>query len=217
MHRSRTRKTCAAFTLIELLVVIAIIAVLAGIALPVFNSVQERARATQDLNNLRQLGIGTQTYLNDHDAVYFLPTTDWMTTLHPKYVSIWKAFLSPFDRRSETENDATAPISYGFNTNAVGQSGGGLSTDQIMRPSEFIVFGPMAKFDQKADSTACTISPGATQNAGRYEHNTHINACFADSHVENMLWSVFNSDSPPAGSTDKTSARWHPDPTSGPQ
>ena len=44
-----------AFTLIELLVVISIIAVLAAILLPVMNSVQNRARVVQAVNDERQI------------------------------------------------------------------------------------------------------------------------------------------------------------------
>ncbi len=209
MHLLRRRPS--GFTLIELLVVITIIAILAAIAFPVFNSVQERARVTQDLNNLRQLGIATQVYLNDQDGIYFLPTTDWMTTLQPKYVSGWKVFLSPFDRRTETGNDTTSPISYGFNGNARTATGS-LAIDQVAKPSEFILFAPMETFDQTARSTSCTIAPDAATNAGRHQGGTHIDACFADMHVENMLWSVFNSDAAAPGGTDSGSARWHPNP-----
>src|SRR4051812_31729532 len=46
----------SAFTLIELLVVIAIIAILAALAVPQLASAIEKGRATQDLNNLGQIG-----------------------------------------------------------------------------------------------------------------------------------------------------------------
>ncbi len=127
-----------AFTLIELLVVITIIAILVSIAVPVFSSVQEKARVTQDMNNLRQLGIGTQTYLNDHDGIPFDSTIGtWMGQLHGKYLPAWKIFQSPFDSRNSLENDATSPVSYGINPNAVG-----ISTDKIRKNTLFILFAP---------------------------------------------------------------------------
>ncbi|MGI8481634.1 MAG: type II secretion system protein [Chthoniobacterales bacterium] len=63
-------KNSSAFTLIELLVVISIIAVLVGIALPVFNSVQERAAQTKDLSNAKQIGLACKLFATDHDGKY---------------------------------------------------------------------------------------------------------------------------------------------------
>src|SRR5947199_4127782 len=60
------------FTLIELLVVIAIIAVLAAILFPVFAQTREKARQAGCMSNLRQLGMATMQYVQDHDETYEL-------------------------------------------------------------------------------------------------------------------------------------------------
>ena len=65
-----TRKRNNAFTLIELLVVIAIIAILAAILFPVFAQVREKARQTQCLSNLKQLGLGVTQYVQDNDEKF---------------------------------------------------------------------------------------------------------------------------------------------------
>src|SRR6266700_6512517 len=104
-----------AFTFIELLVVMIVVSILFSIAYPVYTGVLERAKVTKDMNNLRQIGVATQTYMNENDGA--LPgsaTVTWMSQLHPKYLSSWNVFQSPFDIRGASElGDATTPVSYG--------------------------------------------------------------------------------------------------------
>ena len=150
-----------AFTLIELLVVIVIVGIVAAIATPVFKGVLERAKATKDTNNLRQIAMAIQLYMNDNSGVLFSTTGSWMSQLYsvnaatPKYLSAWKVFLSPFDpvanpavpNRTAATNNAKSAVSYGINaTSGVV----GISADRISKPAVFIVFGPA----QDSTSTA---------------------------------------------------------------
>jgi prepilin-type N-terminal cleavage/methylation domain-containing protein len=63
-------KSKLAFTLIELLVVITIIAILAGIALPVFTSVQIKGQQTKALSNAKQIALALRLYASDNNGLY---------------------------------------------------------------------------------------------------------------------------------------------------
>lgn len=89
------KRTGQGFTLIELLVVIAIVAILVALLFPVFAKVRAKARQTQCLSNLRQLGQATFMYAQDYDDFYpwggdpgDLHTESWKNWQHGKY---WQA------------------------------------------------------------------------------------------------------------------------------
>lgn len=55
------------FTLTELLVVLAILGALTAVAIPAGRAVQARSRTAGCLSNLRQIAIGLESYLQDHN------------------------------------------------------------------------------------------------------------------------------------------------------
>jgi len=55
------------FTLVELLVVIAVIGILIAALLPALSSARHAAQEMASTSNLRQIGVGLQLYLADHD------------------------------------------------------------------------------------------------------------------------------------------------------
>jgi prepilin-type N-terminal cleavage/methylation domain-containing protein/prepilin-type processing-associated H-X9-DG protein len=79
VKNNRSRK---AFTLIELLVVIAIIAILAAILFPVFAQAKLAAKKTNDLSQLKQLGLASLMYSGDYDdqAMAFPYAGTWSTS-----------------------------------------------------------------------------------------------------------------------------------------
>jgi len=199
----------SAFTLIELLVVIAIIAILASLAIPALSKAMERAKVTQDASNMRQVGISMVAYLNDN-ADSFPDATKWPTALNPTYVTTWKGFLSPFDRRPPVESATDAPISFGMNKNlsTKGTSDVASASNCVFISTAATGTYPKLVFINKA-STVTGIDAG--NNPGTFSGGKFVNVLFADSHVSALSTQDFNT---ALTNPDSTSAikdiRWNP-------
>jgi prepilin-type N-terminal cleavage/methylation domain-containing protein/prepilin-type processing-associated H-X9-DG protein len=87
-------KNSRGFTLIELLVVIAIVGVFAGIAWPVSMSMIAKSREAACLNQLRSLGVGLQTYIQENNQ--HLPTLQAGRNSKSEDVAVIDTILLPY-------------------------------------------------------------------------------------------------------------------------
>ena len=157
-----------AFTLIELLVVIAIIAILAAMLLPALARAKESGRAIACNNQLRQLSMAAQIYAGDNSDT--LPpklfVSRWPDKLYNFYGNNVRMLLCPSEitnapltgGSSPSNNVADAmPRSYfingwndyfkehlsatDFQSYMSGQDPLGLKQNQVIHPSDTILFG----------------------------------------------------------------------------
>lgn len=77
-----------AFTLVELLVVIGIIALLISILLPALGRAREAANTVKCLSNLRQVGMASMLFANEHKGWMQPVTSDTTNTGSPNYIAI---------------------------------------------------------------------------------------------------------------------------------
>jgi len=106
----RSLRKTRGFTLIELLVVIAIIAILAAMLLPALAKAREKARQSNCISNLKQIGLAAFMYCDDNKEIYPNCTTyvnaatigiglspqveEWYTLLRP-YITDTKIMACP--------------------------------------------------------------------------------------------------------------------------
>ena len=211
-------KNCfRAFTLIELLVVTAIIIILGALAVSVSSGVIERAKATKDMSNLRQIGMAMQTLLNDNDQL--LPVTaTWPGTtgtpvLYQKYIATRRVFQSPFDKRTPEETD-TSPVSYSMNTNMYVKLGANPNMLKVVSPSSTFLMAPKYAGNPGSSTSwtgTATSAPdlpvgGTGETKGTHNNGRQINVLFCDWHTESVSFGPSGT----AGTFQDTATHWDP-------
>jgi prepilin-type processing-associated H-X9-DG protein len=195
--------------LIELLVVVAIIAILAALLLPALSRAKEKARATQCLGQLRQLGLAVGFYADENMDEF--PRSQHSAFTHGQ--KTWGRALAPYLGATDTTwtnlltgiyhcptDKRTTPWSYGMNVyfelgptdDYPGRPQTWHRMTQVPKPTATILFAENAS---AADHIMPNFwfGPLDLGDLASERHSQRANYAFVDGHSQALpLAKVFN-------------------------
>ena len=199
---TKSRRATYSFTLVELLIVIAVIAMLAAILMPALGRSRKKARATECVNNLRQLGYAVHMYWDDNEGAMGALSGIFPTWTSDTNHRAWTQLLFPYAKTTKLYVDPEwpsympeLPVYYYLNLLPAfveaGSPGAGtyaVQSKRVSQPSNFILMSedlwvsPSQEIDptnERADRS------GFSGTATNYPppHNGFANFLFADGHV----------------------------------
>jgi len=195
-------KRASGFTLIELLVVIAIMGILMSLLFPALSQAKAKAQEARCLNNLKQLGLATLMYAEDHKGLIQIdaplePGVTWGSILSTNQnLRPFEVFVCPsyaprrFTNWFKTYGVRLDPLP----ENVSGDFNEVLKTDSLAKPSEYFhLTDTTSRGRQGIGAEQYYYFRIDAEKQVHARHDRKANGLFIDGHVESARRSRLES------------------------